>query len=98
MRIFMVMVCLVVCLSLSSCVYVSSNLIRAQGTELDISINPLLGMYNFKGKDVAVTVFRQSGTNKRNKDGSTEKPIALPDIKEGPSFWSLDNAPQSKTE
>ena len=96
LRMFLVGLCLLMCLSLNSCVYTSANLIRVQGTNLDCSVNPLIQQYNFKGDEIAVTIFRQSGTMKRNKDGSIEKPIPMPDISETTGTWKLDNAPQSK--
>ena len=83
---------LVITMSLSGCVYTSANLIRAQGKSIYV-LHPA-GIVDCK--DAAVTIFRQSGTVKTNKDGSVEKPAPMPDIIEGPQTWVLDNAPQSK--
>ena len=87
---------IVVCISLSGCVYSSANLVRVQGTDVTFSMNPILNTYTASGKTLAATIFRQSGIVKTNKDGSKEKPISMPDIKETPGEWALDNAPQQK--
>lgn len=90
-----ILLCIVVLLP--GCTYGSTNLIRIQGTHLDASVNPITNSYNIKGDDVAATIYRQSGMIKKNKDGSTEKPLPMPDIIEGPQSWRLDNAPQVKS-
>ena len=83
---------LVLVMFMQGCIYTSANLIRAQGKSIYV-LHPA-GIVDCK--DAAVTIFRQSGTTKTNKDGSIEKPIPMPDIIEGPQTWRLDNPPQSK--